>query len=102
MRHPYLSINLQKDISAKGLYTGANISCLSKRLLKDIPFHLQPRLRPDPTASCHRTNSQALNVIGNFNLNLQIGKKTIIYKFHIICNLPEEAILGIDLSKHTS
>ncbi len=86
-----------------GLYdTGDDISCLSKRQLKNIPFHLQPRWRPDPTASCQTVNSQALNVIGTFNLNLQIGKKTIIYKFHIICNLPEEAILGIDLSKHTS
>ncbi len=37
-----------------GLYdTGDDISCLSKRQLKNIPFHLQPRPRPETTASCH-------------------------------------------------
>jgi len=43
-RRPYLQIKLQNSVSVRGLYdTGADISCLSQKVFRQIPPQQRPR-----------------------------------------------------------
>jgi hypothetical protein len=95
-RHPYLSVNLQNAISVQGLYdTGANISCLSKKVFDAIPPQLCLPQSAGALKACHRASSQALHIARIHDFYLQIGNCIIRHQIHLIQNPHEDIIMGV-------
>ena len=63
-----------------------------------IPTNLQPAPRQWPNNFCDGANGQALNITQIYIFKLQVVKTFLILKLHMICNLQEDAILGMDFT----
>ena len=97
-RRPYLAVQIQDTLSTKALYdTGADISCISKELFRSIPIDRRPaKLAKSEFGGFRDASGRVMNFLGVFPLKVQAGKKTMIQNFHVMDNLSEPAILGID------
>jgi hypothetical protein len=95
--NPYLSVNLQKAISIRVFYdTGADISCLKEKV-----FHTSPPRTATPPPPISNQNPWILPLAsffhhGDRDLDICIGDKTLRHPVHVIKNLLEDVILGID------
>jgi len=97
-RHPYLHTKIQNAVSVKGLYdTGADISCLSLKVFRQIPPELRPKkLDSQNLPKFKAAGGQILPVCGRYQFRVQIGTKTLQHDFYVIPDLSEPLILGID------
>jgi hypothetical protein len=97
-RRPYLQTKIQNAVSVKGLNdTGADISCLSLRVFRQIPHELRPKkLENHKLPQFKVAGGQILPVCGRYQFRVQIGTKTLQHEFYIIPELSEPLTLGID------
>jgi hypothetical protein len=85
-------------VSVRGLYdTGADISCLSQKVFRQIPPQQRPRkIEGGITPKFKSAGGQILPVDGKYQFTVQIGTKSIQHEFYVITDLNEPIILGID------
>ena len=97
-RRPYLQTKIQNTVSVKGLYdTGADISCLSLKVFRQISPELRPKkLESNKLPKFKAAGGQVLPVCGRYQFRVQIGTKTLQHEFYVIPDLSEPLILGID------
>jgi hypothetical protein len=95
---PYLQVKIQSSVSVRGLYdTGADIFCLSQKVLRQIPPQHRPRkIDGGIMPKFKSAGGQILPVYGKYQLKIQIGTKAIQHKFYVIPDLNKPMILGID------
>jgi hypothetical protein len=101
--HPYLNVSVQNWISLRGLYdTGADIYCLSKKVLCQLPpTHRPKKLEGEPTPKFKSAGGQPLPVQGRYEFKIRIGTKSLTHEFNFIPDLNTPLILGIDfIQKH--
>ena len=74
-RRPYLHTKIQNAVSVKGLYdTGADISCLSLKVFRQIPPELRPKkLDSHNLPKFKAAGGQILPVCGRYQFRVQIG-----------------------------
>jgi hypothetical protein len=95
---PYLQTKIQNMVSVKGLYdTGADISCLSLKVFRQIPPELRPKkLENNKLPKFKAAGGQILPVCGRYRFRVQIGTMSLQHEFYVIPDLSEPLILGID------
>ena len=82
----------------RGLYdTGADISCLSLKVFRQIPPQLRPKkIEQSLLPKFKSAGGETLPVHGKYRLKAHIGTKEIQHEFYVIPELNEPLILGID------
>ncbi len=95
---PYLWVNIQNALKVRGLYdTGADISCMSEKIFRQIPPHNRPqKLDMDKSPNFRSAGGQPLPVRGLYEFAFNINSKFIKHRCHVIPDLNEPLILGID------
>jgi hypothetical protein len=73
---------------------------LSEKIFCTIPPAQRPPQKHKLRGFCHRANGQTIHITEIYDFEIQIRKKTITHLIHIIQNLYNENILGIDLYAH--
>ncbi len=100
---PYLWVSVQNATSLWGLYsTGADISCLSEKVLHQLPPHYRPKkLSGESTPKFKLARGQPLPVRNCYKFKTRIGTKFLKQEFYVIPDLNEPLNLGIDfIQKH--
>jgi hypothetical protein len=85
---------MQNTVSVKGLYdTGADISCLSLKVFRQIPPELRPKkLENHKLPKFKAAGGQILSVCGRHQFRVQIGTKTLQHDFYLIPDLSKPLI----------
>ena len=94
---PYLAANIL-SVPVKMLYdTGADVSCISERMFRQIPVDQRPPRLPGESAQRFKAaGGHELSCKGRYLIPITVGKKQVEYPCFVIQNLSEEAILGYD------
>ena len=93
-RRPYLQVKVQNSVSVRGLYdTGADISCLSLKVFRQIPPQLRPKkVEQSLLPKFKSAGGETLPVHGKYRLKAHIGTKEIQQEFYVIPDLNEPLI----------
>ena len=96
-KRPYISGTLCNTKFSALFDTGADISCISEKLFRQIPVNNRPqKLPPDPNCLFKSAGGQTLDVKGKYRLPISMQGKNVSHNFYVIKDLNEPAILGID------
>ena len=73
-------------MTLKGLDdTGADVSCIDKKMFLEIPVNKRPANQLMDKAYCFKgAGDQDLNIRGRFTLPLKVGQKHITHEFIVI------------------
>ena len=94
---PFVSIRIGCQ-DTRALYdTGADISCISEKLFRQIPIFSCPKLIPSLTGQeITNANGTFLEVKGAYMMMMRILGKNIMHRIFVVRDLSEPVILGSD------
>ena len=92
---PYTKIEIGK-LSKRALYdTGADISCISERVFREIPIELRPKKLNSPPYF-KTAGKEVLSPKGKYEFQVVVEGQKKTNAFYVINNLSEDVILGMD------
>ena len=96
-KRPYIQGRLGNLPFSALFDTGADVSCVSEQLFRQIPVSIRPQKIPMTNSGQFKSaGGQSLDVKGKYKLPLQLQGKQVQHDFYVIRNLNEPVILGID------
>ena len=94
-KRPFINVNAHGQISPWLFDTGAEVCCMSINEFRKIPIDKRPqKLHMHKELRCASSNQ--LRVKGSFLMTLSVMNREIQQTVHVIENLGQPAILGID------